>query len=291
MSKCVVSISGASTKIPFLIGCLHQLIRKGIKPTTYIGVSSGAITSFVFACGKELEAVKLSKGFTYKHFTNINPNSFLGNLIMSFNLLIGKTHLLNHDNLYDTLKNIVSEKDFKDWKISGGPDCHVGAVSYETGEKRYFNLKNYEYDTAIKLVVASSSIPIMSEGVKLFSSTWYDGGLRDHIGTEWYLKRQGISVKEVHSIYSRPKYFENLSKMPKKFVFKILNRSIQIMNWEISKTDEKLSDNLVKKHKIKHYKYFAPKTLTDSLYEVNKSQNTMLFDYGVDEANQVYRNT
>jgi len=296
MRKIAMIISGGATKIPFLAGvALSLIINKKVRPSFFIGISSGAILSFTLGIGKYNDTFKNVINFSLSSFMANDMSGFKGFMKTLYNVLRGKHHLNSQKPLKKLLMNVVTEDDFELWKGDvQKPEIFVGAVSLETGKRIYKDLRDCDYEEAIDWVMASASIPFYTEGSQIDGENWFDGGLRDHIGTEWFLKRYSHKVDEVHQIYSRA---SNLSsyrfKMPKRKWFKlgsikVLNRSIEILNWEISKTDEKLADEIITKKKIKSYKYFAPEKLTSDVYATSKEQNILLYDKGILEASRVY---
>lgn len=335
-------LSGASVKINFLAGVSLNLIQHhGLIFNGYVGISSGAILSLPFAMGLFEPVKQKLENMQVSDFMRYDPESLQGKFHALLNVLDGNIHLFDQSKLEITLKEFIDKNDFDDWrKSTNTPEAYVGAVCVETGEKRYVNLKQCEYKTAIKWIMASASLPFFTEHIEIDGCNWHDGGTRDHIGTSHFMEQDVFNsqIDEVHSVFARPKdlkdaqweypvkqgtfgsvwllcflaFYSFDSIMPiyhvmvnkvlglfclyKSFasvkIQKIIFRIVEIMSFEISKSDEKEALLLCEKHNVKHYTYFTPYKLSniDNNYTTGKEQNLAWFEMGVKESNRVYMN-
>ena len=97
-----------------------------------------------------------------------------------------------------------------------------------------------------------------------------DGGVRNHILTEWILDEYNLS--ETISIFARPEDFKKpVTKKELKGTFKVLERTIEIMQFEISKSDEQLA-KLKCSEKNVDYKSIYIKNILNNVYEESKDK-------------------
>jgi len=132
--------------------------------------------------------------------------------------------------------------------------------------------------------MASSSIPVFVESVKIGEDIFYDGGVRDNIGSSWAMENiEGI--KQNVSIYSRPSNYDisDLNWKPRN-VYSVLERAMDIMNMEISKNDEINEVKIAKEKKIKNSQIFMPKMLASSMYQLNPEELKKWYEMGAEAA-------
>lgn len=293
MSKALF-ISGGGTKIPFLGASASRLITEyDYNFNTIVGVSAGAILSLPLAMGLHEEMKDMVISQTDKSIFKYSPNTWLGKVVATLNVLSGKGYLLNDSRLAESIKSVVTKERFNKYKYNRKmATCYVVVVDIETGEELLVNLKTLSYDQAIEYVLASSSIPVYVGPRKINDRYLYDGGMRSHIGSYLYLKENGDNVKECVSIFSRANDLETYKwEYPKKKWFsfnilKVLSRTIEIMNIEISKSDEYKADYYCDERGIKHHKIFAPFKLSNNPYENGKTLNMTMWKKGVEEVDK-----
>ena len=265
-------LSGGSTKIAMLAGAAVAILKyKKYKPTYIIGVSAGAILTVPLAMEMYNTVNKYVKNFDLNDIFTKHPVDKKGKVTLSalWRVLRGKESLGTQDKLTETLSQIISKEKFEEYKRSSAPICLAGIVEFKTGKRKYINLKECDYEGYLQAVLASSSIPIFVESVKSGPEYWYDGGVRDHIGSHWLM--ENVKLKENISIYSRPSSYniEDLSWRPSN-VLTVLERTIEIMNMEISKNDQFKEEELAKEKNILNTQVFPNKRLATSTYELNK---------------------
>lgn len=284
-----LGISGGGTKIGGLFGMAEVLMHeKGYRPDIISGISAGAILTVPLAMGKFDEVREWVLRFTMDDFFSQRPVNGNGKLTLRayWNFITGKSSLGKQENLPKTLAKVISRADFEEYLSGDYPVCVVGTVDFVTGGRRYFNLKETDYDTFLKAVNASASIPIYTEAVRLGDSYLYDGGVRDHIGTARILENYS-GITESVSLYSRP---EDYRSLPREFaggsIIRVLARYVDISNTEVSKNDEWQEDRLCRELNIKQTKIFLPRVM-ESVYDVDPERLRQVYEAGREEALRV----
>lgn len=282
-----LGISGGSTKIAGLTGAALEVIKTyKYQPDIISGISAGSILALPIVLGKWDMLEKAVKNLKLSDFFDIAPVNSKGKFTFKaiWRLIIGKSSLGRQKNLINKLKEFVSEVEYTQYQHSENmPTIYIGTVDFKTGSRYYFNLKDvkYTYEMYLKIVLASSSIPIFIEEVDMNIDNkqvyLFDGGVRDHIGTPWILQNvKGIT--ETISIYARPEDYKIEEWRPSN-VLSVLERYVDIVNVETSKSDEMLEDLLCEAKKIKQTKIFLPQVLT-SLYDTDNVRLSILFNRG-----------
>jgi predicted acylesterase/phospholipase RssA len=269
------SISGGATDIANLAGCAIGIMRS-YKPDVFAGVSSGAILALPLALGKFDETETFVKRFTHKDIFGTSP--FGNNGGVSFaaakRLFLGKKSLANMDGLRNSLRKIVTKKDFDKLQYN----VFVAAVNYNTGKQTVFNLKEMPYETAIEAVIASSSIPIIAEPVEIFGDLFYDGGVVDHNVANRLIETFNFS--HVRTIYVR----DADKNWEKTTLFSVLARTLSIAVREISVSDQKIEKEICVKKGI-DYRSYNLESLMTSLFDVNHTRLIQSFVAGFAAAN------
>ena len=183
-------------------------------------------------------------------------------------------------NLRKLLKEVITPERFREYQEREDTFiAFVGYVDETSGKRVYVNLKSVPYHEAIESIMASSSIPVFTKPVNVYGDVAVDGGVRDHIGTPWILDTYKIT--RTISIYSRPEKLDSFldpSWKPKN-VFDILMRTMDILMLEVSKTDERIEDEICKRKKIKQKKIFLPKIM-QGFYDIDPFRLKMLYKEG-----------
>jgi predicted acylesterase/phospholipase RssA len=296
-----LSISGGSTKIPFLAGAAITLMRDhNYNPDIITGISSGALIALPLAMGLYDEVESLVKNYTLDTIWDNKPVNEEGKITLKGKLraVTGEESLGTQRNIVNTLRTIIPRFMFTEYQNDPTmPIVYIGAVEYKTGKRVYQNLKECTYDDYLLYALASSSIPGFVEGVRdlnflhegyLIEGILYDGGTRDHIGSAWIMSKLGKEITHHMSIFSRPKDYNitDLCWEPKNITHPVM-RALDIMMTEISKSDEALCDALCEKHGTENKKVYFPH-VAESMYEYDKEKLTEWYDIGVVEAEKLY---
>lgn len=286
-----LSLSGGSTKIPALAGAAITLLReKKYKPDLITGISAGSILSLPLALRMYELIEKTVLNFELNDIFDIKPVNSRGNITLKaiWRIITGKESLGRQRNLRKTLSNLINESVFDTYKTYNEfPPVYIGYVDFRTGSRVFKDIKKATYDEYLDSVMASSSIPVFVESVKLNGSYNYDGGIRDHIASHWLM--ENYDLDEHVSIYSRPEDY-NLtdSSWKPKNAYIVLQRTIDIMNTEISKNDELNEDKIAEEKGIVNTKIFMPYILSQSTYEIEKEKLKDWYEIGVRQTRKSY---
>lgn len=296
-----LGISGGGTKIAGLYGAAEIILtEKNYQVDIISGISAGAILSLPLALKRYDEIKKMVLDFNLDSFFSESPIKENGQFRIFNalkNIISGKHYLGRQDQLEKTIKSIISEADFKDYKQNDDlPICIVGSVDFYSGQRVYVNLKKIpNLDLALKFVNASASLPLFTAGIELditfedFEGTniddkvfLYDGGIRDHSPTAKVLKSKQFPVSESCTIFSRPENNQILD--PADFepnnVLQILQRYVDITNTEISKDDELFEKQIIADLGIKdHGTFFLPKIMK-GVYDVDPEHIKQIYKAG-----------
>jgi predicted patatin/cPLA2 family phospholipase len=293
-----LGISGGGTKIAGLFGAAEVLLtEKKYQPDVISGISAGAILSVPLALGKFKEVKELVLKLTLDTFFSQRPIKENGSFTLGgiWKAITGKPYLGMQGNLEKMIRSVVSEAEFNAYKKDfTKPICIVGTVDFITGGRDYFNLKEVSYEEFQKLVNASSSLPIFTNGiqtkVKDRPAYLFDGGVRDHIATAYILGESEFKDQfdESVSIFSRPEDFKVLpEEFDDKNIISILSRYVDITNVEVSKNDEFQLDKICFEKKIRSTKLFLPRVMK-SIYDTDHGRLKELYDKGAREARDNY---
>jgi predicted acylesterase/phospholipase RssA len=280
-----LSLSGASTKIPAVAGAAITILKdKGYKPDIITGVSAGSILAVPLAMGLYDDIRRVSTTFTMDDIFDIKPVDKKGNISIRAILraLTGEESLGSQMNLLVTLSEIITEEKFKIYQTGNYAPCYLGCVEFKTCSRKYVNVKDpsVTYMDYLEWVCASSSIPVFVESVKVDNGFFYDGGVRDHIGSHWLMENHNIT--EHVSVYSRPKDYNitDLLWTPSS-VMAVLSRTLDIMNVEISKNDESREDEIAEEKGINSKKIFMSHTLSKQAYQIDPKELKEWYEIGV----------
>ncbi|NJO89613.1 MAG: patatin-like phospholipase family protein [Chloroflexia bacterium] len=291
-----LGISGGGTKIHGLYAAAKVvLLEHGYKPNYYSGISAGAILGVPLALGLYDEIEAVTSTLTLKSFFSESPMNKKNKISAwaAFKAVLGvigltKNNSLGHMGaLYDTYRKVVTEERFMQYKSDPNTfPVYVGYVDAVDGARHYPNVKEMEYEDHIKAVVASSSIPCFTKPVHIDDQIGVDGGVRDHIGTGWML--DNFDITRTLSIYSRPDVYDNFldTNWKDTNVFEVLMRTMDIQTLEISKTDERIEDEICKRKRISQKKIFLPKIM-NGFYDVSPEKIEMLYQAGIANAREV----
>jgi predicted acylesterase/phospholipase RssA len=277
-----LGLSGAGFAIPGIAGAAYQILKDGYKPDIISGVSSGAILSFIFTfADKPLELIeKEITNFSSSDVFDTPPLTKKGKLSFKgiFNLIF-KGYFSSKNNLEKTLIRLVPEDTFYCKQNNfNTPISLVLCVDLLSGSRVIKKLNDLTYLEAISAVVASASIPIFTKPVKTDKNVLVDGGLRHHILTTHVFRN--FPIEENWNIFSRPQDFKKpIEEKQLKNSLQVLTRTIEIMQFEISKSDELLSDLLASTKGINHNNIFVDRIL-NNVYQEDKKLAQELFENG-----------
>ncbi|MFP4370751.1 MAG: patatin-like phospholipase family protein [Halanaerobium sp.] len=156
--KIGIALSGGGVKGFAHLGVLKALEEKGIEADLLAGVSAGAIIgSFIAAGKKPAEVMDL-----------INENDFFD----FAKLTLPDRGIFTLDNMTENLEKSLGVKTFEELKIP----FYVGAANIEKARMEYFSSGEL-----IKIIQASSSIPVLFSPVEINGDLYVDGGLFENL--------------------------------------------------------------------------------------------------------------
>ena len=156
--KIGIALSGGGVKGFAHLGVLQALSEKGIEADVLAGVSAGAIVgSFIAAGKKPAEVMEL-----------INENDFFDFAKLS----IPDRGIFTLDNMTENLEKSLGAETFEELKIP----FYVGAANIEKARMEYFSSGEL-----VKIIQASSSIPVLFSPVEINGDLYVDGGLFENL--------------------------------------------------------------------------------------------------------------
>ncbi len=157
-SKIGIALSGGGVKGFAHLGVLKALAEKGIEADILAGISAGAIVgSFIAAGKKPAEVMEL-----------INESDFFDFAKLS----LPDKGIFTLDNMTKNLEKSLGVKTFEELKIP----FYIGAANIEKARMEYFNKGDL-----IKIIQASSSIPVLFSPVEINGELYVDGGLFENL--------------------------------------------------------------------------------------------------------------
>jgi NTE family protein len=151
-------LSGGGARGFAHLGVLHALNEKGIYPDVISGTSAGAIIGALYADGLTPgEILKLMEGSSRLDF--MRP-------------ALPREGLLQINGISKILKASLRSKKFEDLKIP----LFVAATDLNNGKAVYFS-----EGEILDPVIASASIPVVFQPVKINGISYVDGGVLDNL--------------------------------------------------------------------------------------------------------------
>ena len=288
----LLNLSGAATKIAGLAGASDYTFNiLGYRPTDITGISSGALLAVPIAMRMWDNLRDLSQTFPLEDIFDRKPVNEKNKITFKAKIraIVGKVSLGTQNNLYKTLRNIISEETFHRYQDGEYPNVWIGSVDFKTGSRYIVNIKEkkYSYEDYLFLVNASASIPLAVEPVIYNDMVLYDGATRNHILSAWALENME-NVRESISIFARPEKYDDIldSTWKPKNMISVFERYSDINLIEVSKRDEKEERLLVEifnnrrpKNKIKNAQVFVPSIIKE-MYDTDPVKLRKLYNSG-----------
>lgn len=156
--KIGLALSGGGVKGFAHLGVIQALAEKGIKPDLISGISAGAIMGSFIAAGKTAVEVRdLLKKSDFFDFARVT---------------IPDRGLFSLDNMGKKLENYLGVSKFSELKMP----FYVGAANISKARMKYYNQGDL-----IKIIRASSSIPVLFSPVEIDGDLYVDGGLFENL--------------------------------------------------------------------------------------------------------------
>lgn len=255
--------SGGGSKGAFLGGEFQALVESGLDWDLYVGCSTGSILNTLAPMG-DYETLK--KAYTSVNqksiFPKINPFTKKGKINIwnaMWRLIKGKNSLGEGDGLIELLKQYYTVEDFNEIKDAGRKVFNC-CTNMTKGQVDYFCNMDIMYDTYMKTVLASASVPLGFDLVEINGDQYLDGGLMEHVPIQ---KAIDEGATEIDVLISRPKVYP-VEEWKADGMWSVLMRTIDLMEREVSYSDVMIANLLAKDKDVKLNIYYTPRVLTDN---------------------------
>jgi NTE family protein len=246
-------ISGGGAKGAFAVGVINWIYDKHRNNGWFDivgGTSTGALISPMAALmGHKDKSIREEVKKTLEHiYSSVHTKDILDkeNIFQ----LIFRMHSLYQS---DRLKKLIQSKLRSEWfewlQGKEAPDCYVVYVNYQSGKKKYIFAKEVSNrDEFIEAMMASASVPVVMEGTFIDKELCYDGGVRDLLPFAEAINR---GAQRILPIFLDPKEL-NVQQKPRKKIYNVLLRTIEILVDEAGQNDYKMADLINMGIQIKH---------------------------------------
>lgn len=144
-------LSGGGGKGAYEVGAMKAILETGIKITAVSGASVGALNAALFAA-YDIESI-------IEIWRSIYPELALSQERLADLIRANAIpYLVEHSNI----------------------SCYVNGYNILTGKTDYFRLNDYKGEDIVKLLMASSALPIVYPPVSFQNGLYWDGGLLDN---------------------------------------------------------------------------------------------------------------
>lgn len=283
----LLSNSGASTNIEAIAGASISVLDRGYKPDVIDGNSSGALIAPLLAMGRTKDLKEFVLNYGVEDVFSTPPVNEKGSPTVRgiYRAATGNPSLGVMGNLYCTLMEAFTKKDFILWKNSPTmPEIYIATVEYKTGKLHKTRLRDLNsYELAIRYIIASASIPIMAEPVRIHTGLHFDGGARTHTLAPYMQKIYKGSIERHISIYSRPEDFRIHRPDLEPKLMPLAKRTLEVMVIELSKANEREEMSFREKEGLNtNDMLFMPHLLKKDTYDFGNAKQK--YDIGYKEA-------
>lgn len=223
-NSCIV-LEGGGLRGAFTGGVLEYLLEKEFSFDRVVGVSAGACIGASYVSGQ--------KGRNRK----VNVEYPSDPRYMGFRHLLSKGSYFNMEFIFGEIPDKLVPFDARAF-FENQAEFDVVATSLNSGQSVVFNKKEMMHWGVDRVLVASSSIPLISRPVDIGGQPYFDGGVADPIPVRYALGKHEKAVV----VLTRPRGYrkgENGSMLLFKFIFRKNPAFIQAMlrrNEEYDKT-------------------------------------------------------
>lgn len=237
------------------------------------GVSAGAIIAPFAALGNVSEHKELFTNIKPADFWRCSPTNKKGKISLRaiLRFIQGKP-LGDFSNLEWMLRKHFPFEDF-DLLNRLGRICYNESVNMKTGSIELGNSVLDTWPIFIRRIVASASIPVFTEAFPRA-----DGGLRNHLPVK-SMENHFHDINRLFVLWARPEDLSgvlNSDYKPKNQVEQ-LERTLAIMNFEISKNDRERVRAWCKKGGVKLHEFFQP-VVMNGVYDTDPGNQKRLFE-------------
>lgn len=288
----LLSGSGASTMGAFTGSALVEIAKRE-KFDYFIGVSYSSIIAIPLVLGMYEEIIKESTNLKHKDFFKISPLNEKGNFtFLGIARLIGSIFWPNKiksfglQDVKPIVKKFVSKSIFNKYQNGDWPIIYISAINADTQKPQIWNIKNksINYEKYLKIVSASSRIPVWTQPEIIDGVEYYDGGVTDTNAGSLIID-MNKDIKKVYSVYSRPKGFKGKIAPERAGIIGAIVWTIDTMLKDVSINDELSEIKTCNERGIKLQQFFPTKYVLTSLYDVSKIKLLELAQMGKNVVN------
>jgi len=204
-NSCIV-LEGGGLRGAFTGGVLEYFLEKELNFDRVIGVSAGACTGASYQSKQNGRNKKVNVEFP------------ADKRYMGFRHLVTSGSYFNMKFIFDEIPNRLAPFDEKEF-FKNQAEFDIVTTSLSSGNRVVLS-KNDIVNTGIsKALVASSSIPLLSQPVDIGGQLFFDGGVSDSIPARYALSKHEKAVV----ILTRPRGYRK-EKMGAQLVFKLVFR-------------------------------------------------------------------
>lgn len=204
-NSCIV-LEGGGLRGAFTAGILEFLLEQDIEFDRVVGVSAGACVGASY--------ISKQKGRNQK----VNVDLPSDKRYMGFSHLIKTGSYFNMEFVFNEIPNRLVPFDEQAF-YENSAEFDVVTTSLNTGESVVFTRNDYKKFSLNKVLVASSSIPLLAQPVKIEEKFYFDGGVSDSIPVKYALDKHD----KVVVVLTRPRGYRK-EKMSNKLIYQIAFR-------------------------------------------------------------------
>lgn len=229
-------ISGGGSKGAFAGGLIQKLYECGYTWDKFYGSSTGALLNTLTPI-YDFESLKnIYTNVNNKDIFNKPPFSQKGKIKYSRSLwrtITGKKSIGEAKNLHELIKNTYTVNTHHDILSKGKTIC-ICVTDYTNGKIEYAYNHNHDYDNFVLFTLASASVPVAMDLVKIHGNEYLDGAVMEHVPLQ---RAIDDGADEIDVVILRPNYSEVEMFWKSKNIFNVILRSVQLMMKEISESD------------------------------------------------------
>ena len=222
---CLV-LEGGGLRGAFTSGVLEFFLENDVHFNRIVGVSAGACIGASY--------MSRQKGRNWKVYVEYpSDRRFMG-----WRHLLTKGCYFNTEFLYDDIPNRLvpyNEKAF----YSNPVEYDIVATCLNSGESVVFSKRDIERVGLLRVILASSSLPLMSAPVEIDGKCYLDGGVKDSIPVRYALSRH----KKAVVVLTRPRGYRK-GKLKGSFLLKLAFRKYPDFVKTILKRNEEYNRTL-----------------------------------------------
>jgi NTE family protein len=239
-----LALSGGGARGFAHLGVLQALCEKNIHISMLSGVSAGAIACAYFAAG--YQPIEIMELLTKKNYLRF------------FQPTIPKQGFVKNIALYKLMKDMLPQR-IEDLKT---PTC-ITVTNLNSGKLEYLTT-----GPLARMVLASTSIPIIFQPVVYDNSHYVDGGVMNNMPIEPLLNKCNYVIAcNVNPVYPD----KNMNS-----IFKIMERTLNLAMKKDNELKAKQCDIYIEPEKLSKYKLFDFKKARQ-LFEIGYETTTNLF--------------